>query len=311
MPNLQLSVVIPSFNRHDILRSCLNSLKVQTLSPTVFEAIVVDDGSQPPLELPDGIGNVQLIRSTHVGPAVARNIGIRCAKAGIILLIDDDIWIPPSTLEQHLAKHLAEEGAHAIQGTVTWHPDLQISLFMRWLEDGGPQFSFNEIPLYGPNYYYFYTCHLSFKRTVFDRIGLFDPELSTGVYEDLEFGYRFFRAGFVDLYDPNLQGFHYRPVPSIKDYCDSRMVLLGLSYPSYARKVPEEQKRLKRTIDELLARGGLSDHSYGEQQSYLLGRVLEAERRATTLNTELRALYTQLTDLSWMFGIWKSISARV
>lgn len=310
MTDPQLSVVIPTFNRHTILKSCLDSLKNQTLPRTEFEVIVVDDGSQPPVEMFDSIGNVQLIRSAHVGPATARNMGIRCAKAGIVLFIDDDIWIAPSTLEQHLAKHSMEQGAHAIQGTATWHPALRISHFMRWLEDGGPQFSFNEIPLYGPNYYYFYTCHLSFKRAVFDHIGLFDPELSTGVYEDLEFGYRFFQANLVDSYDPNLQGFHYRPVPSIKEYCDTRMVLLGRSYSLFARKVPAEQERFKQVVDELLTRGGLSYRSYVEEQTYLLGQVAKQEIGVKALNPELRFLYTQLTDLSWKFGIWMSQSAR-
>ena len=43
--SVQISIVIPSFNRRDLLEQCLHSLETQTLAPDKFEVIVVDDGS--------------------------------------------------------------------------------------------------------------------------------------------------------------------------------------------------------------------------------------------------------------------------
>ncbi|MBY0445348.1 MAG: glycosyltransferase, partial [Burkholderiales bacterium] len=44
MPNLQISIVIPTYNRADLLRYTLESLVLQTLDKQLFEVIVVDDG---------------------------------------------------------------------------------------------------------------------------------------------------------------------------------------------------------------------------------------------------------------------------
>ena len=43
--SVQISIVIPSFNRRDLLEQCLHSLETQMLAPDKFEVIVVDDGS--------------------------------------------------------------------------------------------------------------------------------------------------------------------------------------------------------------------------------------------------------------------------
>ena len=44
---VQISVVIPVFNRPELLCRALESVARQTLSP--YEIVVVDDGSSPPL----------------------------------------------------------------------------------------------------------------------------------------------------------------------------------------------------------------------------------------------------------------------
>jgi glycosyltransferase involved in cell wall biosynthesis len=42
---LELSVIIPTYNRGVVLEKCLEALSCQTLSKDVFEVIVSDDGS--------------------------------------------------------------------------------------------------------------------------------------------------------------------------------------------------------------------------------------------------------------------------
>ena len=42
---LHLSVIIPTYNRSDVLKKCLKALNAQTLPKTAFEVIVIDDGS--------------------------------------------------------------------------------------------------------------------------------------------------------------------------------------------------------------------------------------------------------------------------
>jgi len=191
----------------------------------------------------------------------------------------------------------------AIQGFVTWDPRLEISLFMHWLEDGGPQFSFHEIELYGPAYYNFYDCHLSLKRSVFDRIGFFDEELANGAFDDLEFGYRFFQAGLNYLFHPEFSGFHYRPVTSIQGYCDERMIMLGRSYPNYARKVPDEAAKLRELVDELGRKGVFDLVQYRTKQVELLKLLMIQEASDSNLTDQLRGLYYSITNLAFEFGV--------
>lgn len=299
----KISVVIPSWNRHDILSICLEHLKSQTTPLSEFEVIVVDDGSEPPLNINDCAGNVKLIRCPHRGEPSSRNRGIVESRAPIILCLDNDVLLKPGALSQHISMHIDNPQLDAIQGFVTWDPRLEISLFMRWLEDGGPQFSFHEIQLYGPAYYNFYDCHLSLKRSVFDRIGLFDEELANGAFDDLEFGYRFFQAGLNYLFHSEFVGLHHRPVTSIREYCDSRMIMLGRSYPNYARKVPDEAAKLRELIHELERQGAFGLVQYRTKQDELLKLLMIQEASDSNLTDQLRGLYYSITNLAFEFGV--------
>lgn len=304
----ELSVIIPSFNRHHIIQKSLQYLEKQTIPSTEFEVIIVDDGSEPPIDVSANLANLSLIRIAHGGGAKARNVGINHARSPILLFLDDDVWVMPDTLEQHLATHNDNTEIHAVQGFLTWDPDLDISLFMYWLENGGPQYSFHEIPVHEPEYYYFYTCHISLKRSVFERIGLFDSELFYGVYDDLELGYRFFRSGLKYKYISSLASIHHRPVHSMERYCNERMVNLGRSYPLYASKVPPEAKKLKKIKRDFAVNGPLDASIYARKQETLLLEVAREETKSPKLTKRLARLYSELTDLAWRFGIWQTLS---
>ena len=89
------SIVIPAFNRRDLLEETLSSLNTQTFQD--FEIVVIDDGST------DGTATFlqQLgapIRHETIansGPGEARNCGIRQAKGDYIVFLDcDDLLLP-------------------------------------------------------------------------------------------------------------------------------------------------------------------------------------------------------------------------
>lgn len=87
---MRTAVIIPSYNRPDRLRSCLQSLIAMDPSPD--EIVVVDDGSDAPLApvcaaIDPGI---LCVRQTNAGPAAARNAGVRATTAPFIALTDDD-----------------------------------------------------------------------------------------------------------------------------------------------------------------------------------------------------------------------------
>jgi len=89
-----VSVIIPTYNRRELLRKALDSAKGQTYRD--FEILVVDDGSTDDTRLfVEGIAGVRYLFQENGGPAKARNLGIRNARGSMIAFLDsDDLWSP-------------------------------------------------------------------------------------------------------------------------------------------------------------------------------------------------------------------------
>ncbi len=106
-----ISVVVPTYKRPDLLQRCLSALLVQSLPHDNFEIIVCDDGpSQQARDvamLANRRGNGRpSVRYLEVlatqGPAGARNLGWRNARAPIIAFTDDDTIPEPGWLQAGL-----------------------------------------------------------------------------------------------------------------------------------------------------------------------------------------------------------------
>lgn len=90
-----ISVVIPTYNRRELIIEAINSVLEQ--EPKNFEIIVVDDGSSDgtpkyleSLNLP-----IKIVRKDNGGVSSARNAGIKQAQGKYIAFLDsDDLWLP-------------------------------------------------------------------------------------------------------------------------------------------------------------------------------------------------------------------------
>jgi glycosyltransferase involved in cell wall biosynthesis len=89
-----VSAVIPAFNGARFIRAALDSVLAQEYSPV--EILVVDDGSfDNTADIVAACPGVRLLRQRNRGVAVARNIGVRCARGEFIAFLDqDDLWTP-------------------------------------------------------------------------------------------------------------------------------------------------------------------------------------------------------------------------
>ncbi|OAM87868.1 glycosyltransferase family 2 protein [Termitidicoccus mucosus] len=96
------SVIIPSYNRLELLKEALDSVWWQTF--TDYEVIVVDDGSS------DGTWEYLLsqgerltaLRQANAGPGPARNLGAKHAKGEYLAFLDsDDLWFPWTLATYH------------------------------------------------------------------------------------------------------------------------------------------------------------------------------------------------------------------
>src|SRR5437764_7202618 len=89
------SVIIPTFNRLDLLRHAVISILNQRYSD--LELIVVDDGSTDhTIDYLRSLGeNICLLQQSNRGPGSARNLGARHARGEYLAFLDsDDLWFP-------------------------------------------------------------------------------------------------------------------------------------------------------------------------------------------------------------------------
>lgn len=102
---LLISIVIPAYNPDGHFGECLRSIACQTFRD--YELIVVDDGSEVPVDLAlaDGhgfpAGSPRLVRTENSGPYAARRRGIEEARGAYVMSVDaDDKLIGSDALEK-------------------------------------------------------------------------------------------------------------------------------------------------------------------------------------------------------------------
>lgn len=94
MQKMEVSVIIPCYNREKTIKRCIKSVINQTFAP--HEIIIVDDGSNDrTVEFVRNINcdKIKLLKQNHRGAQAARNLGIVNATGNYIAFLDsDDEW---------------------------------------------------------------------------------------------------------------------------------------------------------------------------------------------------------------------------
>jgi glycosyltransferase involved in cell wall biosynthesis len=160
-----VSVIMPVFNGERYLAEAIESVLAQDYHP--LELIVVDDGSTDgSAQIASGFGGeVRYTYQHNQGPAVARNMGLELARGEIIGFLDaDDRW-PPGRLDLQLACLAEDPSVEVVMGQAQYlrqRPDLDNAPETEELSD--PLFLFN-------------LSATILRKSVFDIVGRFDPEL--------------------------------------------------------------------------------------------------------------------------------------
>ena len=160
-----VSVIVPVYNGEAFLEEVVDNICQQAWQP--LEIIIVDDGST------DGTAEiaaqlkakVRYVRQPNQGPAAARNRGIEIAGGNVIGFLDaDDLWAGKKISSQ--VKYLGENPAVDIV--------LGKTQFMRASGDVDGKKTFEAY--LKPGVFLNLGSGL-FRKVVFDRVGVFDPEL--------------------------------------------------------------------------------------------------------------------------------------
>lgn len=175
---MKISVIIPSYNRYELLKRALASVFAQTYSP--YEVIVVDDGSDDATShIQNDFPNIKYIYQKNSGVSMARNCGIKSARGEWIAFLDsDDAW--------HREKLQYQHSFHKK------NPDILMSYTDEvWIRDGvevkiPKKFSKIGQDAFAENLSY---CNLApssvlMHKSLFSQVGLFDGELE--VCEDYD-----------------------------------------------------------------------------------------------------------------------------
>jgi len=255
-----LTVVIPTYNRKDILKKCLKALFTQTYPYSNYEVIVIDDGSTDGTRkmvktmINDSPCKLRYFKQENKGPAAARNVGIRKSEGEIILFIGDDIVVKYTFIEEHIKFHKEHREKIAVLGFTKWPPDLKVTSFMDFITERGCQFGYSLIEDYkNVPYQFFYTSNISLPKEVVLEIGMFDNDFPFGAMEDIEFGYRLMKNNYRMIYNPEAKAYHYHPT-SLKMF-SRRQFQVGCSALIFSKKHPEKgvinlwelNKKIKRS----------------------------------------------------------------
>ncbi|HEY5190074.1 MAG TPA: glycosyltransferase, partial [Solirubrobacteraceae bacterium] len=170
-----VSIVIPTFNRAELVAGSLRSAQAQT--GLAAEIIVVDDGSSDGTDrvvedLARGDERIRLIRTARAGPAAARNAGVAVAGGEYLTFLDSDDLCPAGRIRRQIDKLAARLDVTAVVGAL---------LFFEELDPAGK-------PLRHPRHRPFHSAALqsaTFRADVFRAFGPLDETLDFA--EDVDF----------------------------------------------------------------------------------------------------------------------------
>ena len=246
--DVPISVIIPFYNRADVLARTLAGLGGQEFEGDRFEVCVVDDGStQETSWLRDARFpfHFQLVRQENRGPAAARNLGARNVQGGILLFLDADIIPHRELLAKHLEIHVKYSSVLVCGAVLPWRnreDSFLYSLIDLALGDTRNRYPSSTGDTIGAvPYFDTMSGNLSLSRDTFLRIGGFDEELRA--HEDVEFGYRATSSGLQIIYAAEAIGFHNHP-RTLQERCRQCQ-----HYASYAPLLFKKHPELFGRID--------------------------------------------------------------
>ncbi|MBD3392168.1 MAG: glycosyltransferase [Chitinivibrionales bacterium] len=207
-----ISVVIPTYKRHAVLRRALES--IAPLREAADEVVVVDqspDAHQQKSAVKKDFPFIAYLCLPSPGLPASRNMGVFTTRGDIILFVDDDIIMDKNCIRQHLNAH-RRDGVHVVAGRIRqmrgaqWAPAETVAAI-----DPDTGVTTGNFDLDYEGFVEYATGgHMSVKRDVFRRVGLFNTRFrGNALFEDIDFSCRVTRKGLGIWYNPRAMVHHH------------------------------------------------------------------------------------------------------
>jgi GT2 family glycosyltransferase len=234
-----VTIVFLVYNRCEELRTSLvEMLEHSDYDPSLVDVIVVDNASK------DGASDmveaefpqVQLIRREVNCGVSAWNDGFAVATGELILVLDDDCYLPPDGLTravEALRGHDADLASFAV--TSAHRPGYRFDI------------------AYRTGLLSFWGCSVLIRRDVIEAIGGFDREIFVWAHE-LEFMLRFFDRGFRHLHMPEVVAIHMKDASGTwRDYFSTQAYRINSRHFGYVAAKHLHPRDALETLVALLA----------------------------------------------------------
>ncbi len=209
-----VSVVICAFNQFDLTMQTL--LTLSGSSGVSFETILIDNGSMDATkQIEDRVHGLRLIRNdTNLGFLLASNQGIAASSGRYVLLLNNDVVLPPNALQRAVRRMDGDASIGALGGRIVrTHGQLQEAGCVLF-SDGSAYGYGRDADPFDPEYDFprdvdFVSgLFLLVRRPLLMQLGGFDTDFSPAYYEDTDLCVRVWKSGHRVIYDPTVTVVH-------------------------------------------------------------------------------------------------------
>lgn len=230
MSKVDVSVIIPTYNRENILMPTISLLlNQQGVSGINYEIVIVDSGNDSTeTTLKDNFTDSRICYKKFASMknrSFLRNMGADIANGEVLIFLDNDMMVTPEFIESHYNGHkdkknivLLGKRKSLCEFDLTILPKEVVSSNSDMLEflphykdvrdpflvDINKDVSECETP-----WMFLYSHNFSLSKNMFDKVNGFDLDFGESWgYEDLELGYRLFIKGAEFHVDENIIAYH-------------------------------------------------------------------------------------------------------
>lgn len=301
-----ISIIIPTFNRKDLLGQCLESVFSQDYKN--IEVILVDDNSNDSTVqfIAKKYPSVKIIMNReNYGPSFARNQGVFHSNGEYVLFLDSDTQLINKEMFSRMVEIMFEdETIGSLGGEAIVDEQKKITGLVQFRKEGSRPIYHVEDPSSLIQCDYLPTSNCLVKRSLLNMLGGFDPYYFYQA-EDLDLGFRLKKKGYQILSSPQVVALHKYSAIATSDmtyavfrgkmrfYLKNQGIIFLIVYPLVELKL-FVLNRLKRR-DKIR----MSRNSFEETE-----RIPQNNKMLMMLNGFLRACAWNLLHLL------KTISAR-